>query len=62
MDQHLYTAALAALVARGCELKAAEAAALVVANDRPDKERTPQEQAIVTKAWRQINATADRAN
>jgi hypothetical protein len=54
MSQDIYNAAKSGLISKGVDPKDAEAAAQVVASDKAGRERTPEQQAAVTKAWSQI--------
>ena len=54
MSQSIYEAAKSGLISKGVTPEDAAAAAKVVASDKVGQERTPEQQAAVTRAWRQI--------
>jgi hypothetical protein len=56
MDTTLYDATKTTLVGKGVSQQDADAAARIIASDKPGQERTPEQQTLVTRIWQQVTS------
>lgn len=58
MDTVLYDATKTTLVSKGVSQQDADAAARIIASDKPGQDRTPEQQTLVTRIRQQVTSQA----